>query len=85
MSFIRTKHQSFRYVFGGEHGKRVLGVLAKFCHVNTTTHVPGDPAGSAQLEGRRQVFLMIQAMCNLTGEQIAKWENNVTREEYELD
>ena len=62
MSFIRTKHQSFKHVFGGEQGKRVLGVLAKFCHVNTTTHVLNDARGSDILEGRRQVFLMISAM-----------------------
>lgn len=85
MSFIRTKHQSYKQVFAGVQAERVLGDLARFCHMNTTTHVTGDPTDSALLEGRRQVFLRIQAMCNLTGEQIAAWESTVKAEEYEID
>lgn len=82
MSFIRTKAQSYKQVFAGEQAKRVLGDLARFCHMTNTAHVTGDPTGSALLEGRRQVFLRIQAMCGLTGEQITGWENTVKEEEW---
>ncbi len=50
----------YRATFQTEMGRRVLGDLARFCHAYTTTHVQGDPVGSAQLEGRRQVFLRIR-------------------------
>ena len=38
----------------------VLADLERFCHANSTTHVEGDSHGTAQLEGRRQVWLRIQ-------------------------
>ena len=82
MNFILRKHQSYKQVFGGEAGKRVLGDLARFCHMTQTTHVIGDPSGAALLEGRRQVFLRITEMCGLTGEQISGWEKQVKEEEW---
>jgi len=47
----------------------VLADLAKFCHAHTTTHCVGDPTGSAQLEGRRQVWLRLRAQLDLTDEE----------------
>jgi hypothetical protein len=38
----------------------VLADLATICRAFKTTHVIGDATGSAQLEGRRQVWLRIQ-------------------------
>ncbi len=37
----------------------VLWDLQRVCHAFDTTFVQGDTHGSAQLEGRRQVFLRI--------------------------
>lgn len=44
--------------------------LQGFCHARSTTHVEGDPCGTAQLEGRRQVWLRIQEALRLTEEDI---------------
>lgn len=52
---------AYRRVFSGPDADLVLGDLIAFCHAADTTHVPGDPVGSALLEGRRQVWLRIQA------------------------
>ena len=57
---LRALGQAFRKSFSGQSGSKVLARLATFCKVNKTTHVEGDPYGSAQLEGRRQVYLLIQ-------------------------
>ena len=59
----------------------VLADLAKFCHAQDTTHVVGDSHGSAQLEGRRQVWLRIQSYLGLTDEQINRLNEQAIRED----
>jgi len=59
----------------------VLADLAKFCHAQDTTHVVGDSHGSAQLEGRRQVWLRIQSYLGLTDEQITRLNEQAIRED----
>lgn len=61
---IERAIQSYKDAFVTPAGQRVLEDLSKFCHVNDTTHVIGDPYGSAQLEGRRQVYLRITQYIN---------------------
>jgi len=56
---ILRKHGAYVRTFAGQDGAIVLADLARFCHAQKTTHIPGDPYGSAQLEGRRQVLLRI--------------------------
>ena len=63
---LLERSQAYQQVFNGEHSEKVLADLERFCHSRSTTHVPGDSHGTAQLEGRRQVFLRIPAYINLT-------------------
>ena len=67
---LSERSKAYKGVFGGETAKDVLADLERFCHANSTTHVEGDSHGTAQLEGRRQVWLRIQGYRNLSGERI---------------
>ena len=57
---LLARAQAYREAFSGERASEVLADLERFCHANSTTHVEGDSHGTAQLEGRRQVWLRIQ-------------------------
>ena len=60
------RRHSYHSVFAGPAAKIVLNDMARFCHAQKTTHVEGDPCGTAQLEGRRQVWLRVQEYLRLT-------------------
>lgn len=66
---FRRRSSAYKAVFNGESASWVLADLRKFCHANATTAVrtPNgiDAIGSAQLEGRRQVYMRIVQMCSL--------------------
>ncbi len=62
---ILARSQAYKSIFDGERATAVLDDLARFCHANSTTHVESDSHGTAQLEGRRQVWLRIQGYRNL--------------------
>lgn len=51
-------------------GEMVLTDLATFCRANESCVVPGDRDRTYLLEGRREVWLRIQAHLNLTDEQL---------------
>jgi hypothetical protein len=57
---ILRRKGAYRDLFKGPVSNIVLADLAHFCRAYKTTHAIGDPTGSAQLEGRRQVWLRIQ-------------------------
>ena len=57
---LLARAQAYRETVSGERASEVLADLERFCHANSTTHVEGDSHGTAQLEGRRQVWLRIQ-------------------------
>jgi hypothetical protein len=58
---VLQRKDAYRGVFADNPAsERVLADLATFCRAFKTTHVIADPTGSAQLEGRRQVWLRIQ-------------------------
>jgi hypothetical protein len=67
---LLERSKAYQSVFAGEFAKSVMADLERFCHANATTHVEGDSHGTAQLEGRRQVWLRIQGYRNLTGARI---------------
>lgn len=56
--------QAYKRTFKGPVARKVLEDLEGFCRMWKTTHVIGDPTGSAQLEGRRQVALRIREYMN---------------------
>jgi len=60
------RSQAYKQTFDGEPSGKVMADLERFCHANTTTHVGGDSHGTAQLEGRRQVWLRIQGYLSLS-------------------
>lgn len=65
-----ARRSAYREVFRGAAVDVVLADLARFCHAQSTTHVVGDTHGSAQLEGRRQVWLRIRGYLALEDEQL---------------
>ena len=67
---LKRKSASYQGAFEGRAGAVVLADLARFCHANQTVHVSGDTHGTAQLEGRRQVWLRIKGLLRLTEEEI---------------
>ena len=67
---LARKAASYREIFQGRAAGVVLADLERFCHANSTVHVVGDTHGTAQLEGRRQVWLLMRGMLRLTEEQL---------------
>jgi hypothetical protein len=77
-----TRSRAYKVTFLGDKGeplngaRQVLADLKRFCHVDRPTikiaHGTGmiDPIASAVAEGRREVWLRIQAMLNLSETQV---------------
>ena len=78
---LHANRVSYAQFFDTPAGKQVISDLAEFCHMYDTTHVTGDPYGSAQLEGRRQVFLRIIGNSRLTPEQVEAMVEHAIEEE----
>ena len=70
---IFRRSPAFRRVFDADRrdAEVVLAVLAKFCRADSSTFSP-DPHIAARLDGRREVWLLIQNYANLTPERL--WE-----------
>lgn len=62
--------RAYRLAFGSPAGLRVMQDLAKFCRAAQTTVEPDTPI--LLLEGRRQVWLVIQNYMNLTPQEIVQ-------------
>ena len=78
---LHQRSKAYRTTFEGIDAERVLADLEGFCHANATTHVEGDSHGTAQLEGRRQVWLRIQGYRDLNLEQIDELVDQAETEE----
>ena len=65
IDFLLRRRNAYRAVFGGPQGKLVLADLRRFCRATATTFARGEPETQQHLEGRREVFLRIQAYLNL--------------------
>lgn len=48
----------------------MLWDLASYCYAKDTTHVPGDPFGSAVREGRRQVWNRLRRFSEMDDHEI---------------
>ena len=68
-SYARLR-DDYRTTFDGPAAEPVLADLATFCRARETTHVPGDPHASALLEGRREVWLRIAELTQLSNEEL---------------
>lgn len=71
---LNTRQQAFNQVFSleGQHTKRVLEDLAKFCRAEESTFHP-DARVHAVIEGRREVWLRIQRHLNLSPEELFEY------------
>jgi hypothetical protein len=67
---LTTRQSAYRQTFTGEGApKIVMADLARFCFANKTTfHTNARMEG--QLEGRREVWLRINAIMNLSEEEL---------------
>lgn len=69
---LRDRFRAYKSTFLGDDGKlhasseRIIADLKKFCRADRSTHIPGDPYSTANLEGRREVFLRICSFLNLS-------------------
>jgi len=70
IDILNRRSQAYKQTFSSPHAQRVLADLRRFCMADKTTFVPNDPQASALGEGRREVWLRIQAHINLTDAEI---------------
>lgn len=69
-SALTTRQSAYRQIFTGEGApKIVMADLARFCFANKTTFHP-NARMEGQLEGRREVWLRINAIMNLSEEDL---------------
>ena len=78
---LLARRHAYKRTFDGSNAKKILEYLERFCHANSTTHVEGDSHGTAQLEGRRQVWLRIQGYLNLRDSQVGEYVSQAETEE----
>ena len=78
---LLARSRAYKQLFDGADSEKVLEDLKRFCHASSTTHVEGDSHGTAQLEGRRQVWLRIQGYRNLSDSQIGEYVGQAETEE----
>lgn len=69
--FLGKRKHAYRVTFSGVQAEDVLEDLARFCRAKESTFHP-DPRISAQLDGRREVWLRIQQHLQLNDEQLWK-------------
>jgi hypothetical protein len=67
--FLSARRTSYVRTFSNPPGQEVLADLAKFCRASEPTFHP-DPRVHAMLEGRREVWLRIQAHLQLSDAEL---------------
>ena len=69
-SRLFRRSNNYRQTFDSPCGKAVLADLKKFCHAVTPTADINNTNATYVAEGRREVFLRIQAHLNLSDEDV---------------
>lgn len=69
LDFFRLRRRDYQFAFTSPSGQRVLHHLAKFCRANNSCF-EDDPRRHARMEGRRDVWLLIERHLNLSSEQL---------------
>lgn len=64
--------RDYHRTFGSDHGQRVLMDIMGKCFANSTTFDPASARLSDVNEGRRQLWLHINTMLNLTPQQVLR-------------
>ena len=67
--FFRRK-AAYQLAFNNPNGKQVLADLRRFCRATVSTADVHNERTTYLLEGRREVFLRIQAYLNLNDEDV---------------
>lgn len=70
---LKTAYSS---IFKGEMGKIVMKDLKLWCHIDTSSFVPGDNAITAFNEGKRFVYLRICQMSKIDIDKIMAQSEN---------
>jgi hypothetical protein len=68
LTFVRKG--AYQKTFNNPEGRKVLSDLRRFCRATTPTADINNDRATYLLEGRREVWLRIQAYLNLTDEDI---------------
>lgn len=64
------RKQAYQQTFNGEYGKAVLADLRRFCRATLPTADVNNEKTTYLLEGRREVWLRIQAYLQLSDEDV---------------
>lgn len=75
--FIRGRKYAYTRVFKGPLGDAVLDDLAEYCFAHKSTFNP-DPRISANLDGRREVYLRILSHLNVDESELFKRATGLT-------
>lgn len=72
---LEERRKAYRIVFGSVAGQAVLRDLAEFCRANRSSLTPSqqgsvDPYLTIAMEGRREVWLRIEAHSGLSAEDL---------------
>lgn len=66
------RSRSYRATFNNPEGKKVLADLRRFCRATMPTADVNNERATYLLEGRREVWLRIQAHLNLSDDEVYK-------------
>lgn len=69
-TLLRPRAKAYRNTFNNPEGRKVLADLRRFCRATTPTADVNNVQTTYLLEGRREVWLRIQAHLNMTDEQV---------------
>lgn len=70
--FLRQRHAAYAQTFNNINGQKVLADLRRFCKASVPTADVNNVHTTYLLEGRREVFLRIVSMLQLTDEDVVK-------------
>ena len=80
--WLRSERKAWDRAFERADACIVAARIERFCHARATTYVRGWSGRDTDLlEGRRQVWLMIQAHRELSDEQLETMRQNAARRE----
>lgn len=68
--FLRRRAAAYAKVFNNPEGRKVLADLRRFCRASVPTADVNNVHTTFLLEGRREVWLRIQSLLQLTDEEI---------------
>ena len=70
--FLRQRRAAYAQTFNNINGQKVLADLRRFCKASVPTADMNNVHTTYLLEGRREVFLRIVSMLQLTDEDVVK-------------